>query len=220
MEIAHSKSMFSSGRGGSRKASSTFSSRLDARRGADLTLTAAEVLAMSSQNLLLVSSDEMDPLPLASGAGDAAAAGCHELQCMTHDSWALLCWCWCWCWCWCCRRGLLGAAGSAAARGDHQVPLIGQARGGPGRPEQRSRSRSLSLPLSRSLPGSQCAPSQAVVFRPAARGVARGRQHSPGRGRAPAHAAGQRRAAGVLHPKERGADTAIFVSPGAQYLFP
>ena len=91
MEIAHSKSMFSSGRGGSRKASSTFSSRLDARRGADLTLTAAEVLAMSSQNLLLVSSDQMDPPPLASGAGDAAAAGCHELQCMTHDSWALLC---------------------------------------------------------------------------------------------------------------------------------
>lgn len=71
MEVAHSKKMFTSG-GGNRKASSTFSSRLDAgrsggRRGADLTLTAAELMAMNSQSLLLASVDHLDQLPMPAG---------------------------------------------------------------------------------------------------------------------------------------------------------
>ena len=88
MEIAHSKKMFASSGGGSssiigRKASSTFSSRLDARsggrRGADLTLTAAEVIAMNSQSLLLVPAAQIDQLPHVPAAGVANAEG-RELE--------------------------------------------------------------------------------------------------------------------------------------------
>ena len=66
-----------------RKASSTFSSRLDARsgdrRGADLTLTAAEVIAMNSRSLLLVPAAQIDQLPQVPAAGVANAEG-RELE--------------------------------------------------------------------------------------------------------------------------------------------